>query len=295
MATHAFLPTDDVYISEWYADQNFGSSVALFVGRFMQPGDLYRSLLRFDLSTIPLTSTIISAQLNLTMFRNEVVSGIQYIGVYHLLNNWSQREATWNNQPPFSITPFCPVWDGAIGVTPSTPPGRVSIDITNVVTGWFNGSIPNSGLVLAGNEAVNDLVGFWSTNYQYNIAWPTLTVTFIEGILETYPAEQINIPSPPDTPVAVSNAIPLGARASVTFMIYNASDSALVKAMLQVGLENDRDGEFFNAGDWHCLGPCGQNGDALALFTNYDAEYARVLIQGQGGERLKILARAQLL
>ncbi|HWP98824.1 MAG TPA: DNRLRE domain-containing protein, partial [Syntrophomonadaceae bacterium] len=284
MAILTFLPIDDAYVSEWYADQNFGSSTALFVGRFMQPGDLYRSLLRFDLSTIPPTSTINSAELNLTMYRNEIISGSQYVGVYHLLSDWNESTVTWNNQPPFSLTPFCPVWDAAIAITPSTPLGRITIDITDLVNSWFNGSIPNSGLLLAGNETVNDLVGFRSLNYQYNIAWPMLTVNFMEGILETYPPEQVNVPNPPALPMASSSPIPLGARDSATFLISNASDSTHVEAMIQVGLDNDPAGEYFNAGPWNSLEPNGQIGDSIALFTNYDAEYTRVLVQGQGGE-----------
>lgn len=48
-------PTDDAYISELNPNTNFGLSSFLFTGRFVQPNDVFRSLLKFDLSgVIPL-------------------------------------------------------------------------------------------------------------------------------------------------------------------------------------------------------------------------------------------------
>ena len=63
MASFTFLPFQGIYVSEWYPLQNFSSSPALFVSRYQQKGDIYRSLLQFDLSSIDSNCTIEKAEL----------------------------------------------------------------------------------------------------------------------------------------------------------------------------------------------------------------------------------------
>ena len=68
----------------------------------------------------------------------------------------------------------------------------------------------------------------------------------------------------------------------------NASDSTQVKVLLQVGFE---EATFFDVGTWVDLQPQGYPGEAIALSVEEIAEYARVLIQGEGGERVRVYPR----
>ncbi|MDD3024723.1 MAG: DNRLRE domain-containing protein [Syntrophomonadaceae bacterium] len=288
MASITLLPSQDAYISEWYAEQNFGSSIALFVSQYKQPGDDYRSLLQFDLKCIPPTSTIEKAELKLTMYRNEVNSAGVCVNVHRLLNNWCHCTVKWNNQPPFY--PNC---DGSVFIGNTTPLGLQTIDITKLVKGWYDGSIPNNGLLLMGNEAMNDLVAFRSSNYSYSNAWPMLKIKFVDGILTKYRPQEITIPCPPDCPIIESDPINLGPREKATFMITNASDSPCVKVKVQVGFEDCPDAVFFDAGQWHKLDPQGYPGEAIALSTTDASELARVLVWGEGGETVMVFPRTR--
>ncbi len=288
VASITFLPNMGTYISEWYAGQNFAYSQALFVSQFQQTGDKYRSLLRFDLSGIPKTSTIEKAELLLTLYRNEVTSNGIYVSVHRLLNKWLDHTVTWDTQPPFS-----PFWDGDLGIDQTTPLGLYSIDISDLVRGWYDGSIPNNGLLLSGSEDKNDLIAFRSANYLYSNDWPKLAIKFVDGILEIKDEQEIIIPACPETPIIESNPVALGPRKKATFMILNTSNSSHVKVKIQLGFDNDPDAVFFDAGPWHCLEPQGYPGEALAISTSEAAEYARVLFWGEGGETLIVYPRTK--
>lgn len=169
MDAPTILSDKDTYISQWYPDNNFSTSIALFVSQYRQVGDDYRSLLQFDLSTLPATIAIEKAELELTMYRNEIVSNTISVNGYRLLNSWQDNSVTWNTQPPYN-----PISDGSTAVSGNTPLGPVRIDITALAQGWFNGTIPNNGLIVRGDEQTNSLLGFRSSNYLISSERPRL-------------------------------------------------------------------------------------------------------------------------
>lgn len=288
MASISFLPAQDTYISEWYKNRNFASSPALFLGQYQQPGDSYRSLLQFDLNAIPPACTIEKAELKLNLYRNEVAGANTMLNVHRLLNNWSQPEVNWENQPPFDYSS-----DVSLSISSNEQAGPISINITHLARGWYDGSIPNSGLLLMGDETENALMAFSSKDYVYNSEWPRLIVHFVDGILEDYQKEVITIPGCPEYPIIESRAIPLGARKKATFMILNNCSSPHIKVKVQVGYDDCPDSTFFDAGPWYSLNPNGYPGEAIALSTSDAAEFARVLIQGEGGESLYLYQRTK--
>ncbi|NLB87723.1 MAG: DNRLRE domain-containing protein, partial [Syntrophomonadaceae bacterium] len=116
--------------------------------------------MQFDLRAIPVTSTIEKAVLELTMYRNEVKDKPVTISLHRLLDSWHQFSVTWASQPPANSNP-----DATITIENTTPLGKIYIDITELVKGWYDGSIPNNGLLLKGNEKMNDLIAFRSTRF----------------------------------------------------------------------------------------------------------------------------------
>lgn len=287
MAQLSLLPFQDTYVSEWYNTENFGNNIALYISQYLQPGDDYRSLLQFDLRAIPAISTIEKAVLELTMYRNETQDIPVTISVHRLLGSWNQFSVSWINQPPAYKIP-----DATITIDNSTPLGKIYIDITELVKGWYDGSIPNNGLLLKGNEAMNDLIGFRSTRFEDSSTWPILHINYINGIIETIDKEELIIPEyPPYAPLEASTPIPLGPRKQATFLVKNASESCNVQAIIQVGYSNDPNETFFNEGFWVSLKPEAYPGEAVALSTTASAEYARILVKGDGGERVYVWAR----
>ncbi len=288
MPSITFLACKNTYISNWYPDHNFSSSQALFVSQYQQTGDGYRSLLQFDLSSIPPGCTIEKADLLLSLYRNEVQSGIVNVSVHRLLNRWMEYASSWMNQPPLSAS-----LDGSIAFESNSIPGIHSIDVSNLVRGWYDGSIANNGLLLVGCEEQNNLLAFRSSRYQNSDAWPQLAVKFIDGVLEIADKQELIIPAPPATSIIESGPIALGPRKIATFMILNTSSSNRVKVKIQLSFENHADAIFFDAGPWHSLQPQGYPGEALALSASEAAEYARVLCWGAGGEKLLIYPRSK--
>jgi hypothetical protein len=58
------IPTDDAYISQLNPNTNFGSASALCTGTFFQTNDVYRSLLKFNVSgAVPSANCITNATL----------------------------------------------------------------------------------------------------------------------------------------------------------------------------------------------------------------------------------------
>jgi hypothetical protein len=67
------------------------------------------------------------------------------ITTYRIASAWSESTVTWNNKPSFSTAyGSAPVTHGAWG--------WYSFNVTNLVRGWINGTIPNNGVMLRGPE-----------------------------------------------------------------------------------------------------------------------------------------------
>ncbi len=285
MATISLLPKMNVYIAEWYPDANFAEYDSLYVSRYLQEGDSYRSLLYFDVKSVPATSTIVKAELILYLYRNEVTECIE-VTAQRLLNNWCQCEVTWNNCPAFDNCV-----DGEIHIQENTARCTVKMDITSLASGWYDGSIPNNGLILIGNELVNSLVAFRSRNWPDSSTWPQLRVEYINGVIEIHECEQLRVPRS-GCPVAESQAVPLGPRKMVTFLVQNDSEKE-VEAKLQLGNSCDPNAVYFDDGPWIKLCRRNSTEEAAALTSQGAAEFARVLIKGRGGETVKIFPRTK--
>jgi len=287
VAIITLLPTENVYVAEWYPTTNFISKDMLCASQYQQIGDDYRSLLKFNLYHIPPASTIVKAELEVFMYRNEVEDYIM-LNVHQILNRWSDKTVTWNSQPYYKEEA-----ESSIPIYHDSPSGPQYIDLTNLVKGWCDGSIPNNGILLKGNEYYNNLVAFRSHNYYDSREWPKLIITFVDGILNTFSQEELQVPVLPNVPIVTSNPIPLGPRKQATFLIRNLSDSPDLKVRIQVGYDNSDHATFFDTDSSVQLKRNRYPGEAVALSTCAAAEYARVLIIGSGGEKVVIYARTK--
>lgn len=148
------FPIQSAYVSQFYNNQSFTSPANLFFGQYQGIGDIYRSLIQFPLHSIPFGSIVNSAQLALTISRNELLAGtIINAGLQYALVPWSQLSVTWNNQPSFNLT-------NTFTVSSANTPGSViSIDVSSIVNKWVNGLVHNDGFVITGNEQLNSLLG----------------------------------------------------------------------------------------------------------------------------------------
>ena len=97
--------------------------------------------IQFDLSSIPSTSAILGATLNL--YVTEVLSFETKIYFYVAGADWDQTTLTWDNMPSANGQFGIPAETFSEGQT-----GWVSIDANVAVQPWFNGSVDNYGMLL---------------------------------------------------------------------------------------------------------------------------------------------------
>lgn len=267
MAKITLTPMMDVYVSEYYPDQNFenfGSPEALFISQFEGAGDDYRSLIKFDVCClVPPTATIKKAELILDTFRNDLTTGSIEAKVYNLLGKWNEKMVTWNNQPPADTTAEDSYTVAAGSLNP------VKFDITALVRGWLNGSIPNNGVIVKGDEVKDSLIGFRSTRYEDSAEWPKLEIKLVDGIIKTYPKESLNIPG---VGAKVSSSIKLDGRLQASFLIENTG-SYDVDARIQVSNDGST---WFNEDNYATLNTSWK--DKVVLTTEAAAQYARIIV-----------------
>lgn len=222
MPVSTFTAVQNVYIASAYPDQNFDNSSQgsnLYVGTFTGgTSDIYRSLLQFNIwepnKGIPPNSTIESAELLLSLYRDDN-RGTAQVSAFGLDNVFDQQTVTYNTKPA-SIPPlFGPVTPFNINIT-------VSINITSLVQGWYDGSIPNCGIELRGLENEhNNILAFFSTRAPYGFAWPALQIKWSQGTLSDTIFETLN-----GAPKS-STVINIAGQEQATWLVENNTDGNL--------------------------------------------------------------------
>jgi hypothetical protein len=178
MAKLPIYPSDDAYIAEYYGNGNFGKDENLYTGNFMQAHDVYRSLLKFDLSAIPIGSTITSATLKLYVIKKDNAAlPNQMIAAYQNINDFSETTVTWNNAPRVDQTVAYP------GILPDTIPDAghyIDIDVLDLVKSWFDKSKANYGITVVARyeDTINSIIRYKSKEYSDNNKKPVLEINY---------------------------------------------------------------------------------------------------------------------
>lgn len=172
----------DTTLDQAQPNTNFWSATggdALRVG--YDTGGIKRGLLRFNLSSIPAGSTITSANLRLYYGYWFDYSGYyRTVTAYRVTEPWLEELVTWNNRPGSAES------YGHVNLIAGTQGDfhYYDWDVTGLVQAWVNGSYPNHGILLRGNESFG-LRGFfsWESGDAYT---PQLVVSFTPNPLQVY-------------------------------------------------------------------------------------------------------------
>ncbi len=121
--------TGDAYISERYDGRNYGDSRTMYVRS--KPQENMRSLIKFDTSSIPPGSMIISATLKLDA-KSIPKASRNYI-INRALASWDELSVTWNSKPAVAPSPT------SSASTPSSP-GWMEWDVTSDIQAFVNGN-----------------------------------------------------------------------------------------------------------------------------------------------------------
>lgn len=213
MPVLSLLPSDDTFIASAYPTTVFGSYHFLYMGVYVFPADSYRTLVKFDLSSIPQGVNITEATLNLYIFRKDV-PGPEILSVFLNQSNFSQNTVTYLNAP--AITPT--------GITATVTDADlnhfISIDITQLAQQWRANPATNYGITIIGPENTYSLIGSYSTNFTDSSLYPFLQVTYQDSCNCT--SDMINeVTQSGDYVINESNTILLNQRVLGTFSVEN--------------------------------------------------------------------------
>lgn len=181
-------PTADTYV--WTGDSgavNYGTqpNISILYGSSAARA---RSLLRFDLSSIPSDATVSKATLGLTLSSTSG-SGTITMNVFRATQDWMEEIVTWNTQPTTN--------EQITSSLVNRDPGTKTWDLTTAAQNWISGAWANQGFIVIGREsgAATDAYTrlFWSRE---GATPPTLSITY------TVPADTR---APSITNVAISN------------------------------------------------------------------------------------------
>jgi len=130
----------DTYVYITDPDDNWADSERVSAGA--GAGNIARAYLEFDLDLLPENAVITGASLGLVYWFTSNAA-IAPIGAYNVEEAWGEDLLTWNNQPDFATTA-----EYAATVPAGVTDGFIYWHISDLVKSWFDGTIPNYGVVL---------------------------------------------------------------------------------------------------------------------------------------------------
>lgn len=98
------VPLEDTFVASG-SPAILGSNKSVWIGSFPGNFGFQRILLKFDLSQIPVNSTISSANLSLFLNGTIVNDAPMNVRAHIISNNWSEATTTWTNYPSDPIDP----------------------------------------------------------------------------------------------------------------------------------------------------------------------------------------------
>ena len=161
-------------------NKNSGDLIELYTDSAPGSSSASHTLIAFDLSTIPVGATILSAELSLNAFDVDTVPGGADVAIHSLLESWTETGVTY--QSPDGIATWS--WPGNYAATPAASTtlllevlGWYNWDMTNLIRSWHRGELSNHGMVLLGTEDRN-WAAFNSSDNPDPVSRPKLTVTY---------------------------------------------------------------------------------------------------------------------
>lgn len=178
--TLKFYPVQDAFVREGIPTLNYGTEQSMAVGHHSILNESYRSLIQFDISSLPKDIIIDKALVNLSSSESRKTS--QQLGMFSLQSEWTELGVTWNNQPAISnLLDIQNIKDG-----------KITFDITSETKNWYDGSIKNYGLeIKAINETVPEHVQF--NTRESSADKPYLEITYRDKTI--YSSGRSDIPS----------------------------------------------------------------------------------------------------
>ncbi len=177
----------DSYMSAGAPTTNYGTNTKLFACGYADQGagNRIRPILKFDVSSIPTSTTISSATLFVYSYDTAQVRGsFNFYGLYPVTRSWTESQVTWNIAAT-GINWTTPGGDYTATTADATAYKQASagvwyaFDVTGRVQGWVTTPAGNYGWVLkVTDENQHNQDYFTSSNNTDTIHRPRLVVNY---------------------------------------------------------------------------------------------------------------------
>lgn len=197
MTTYSSQPAEaaanDTYLNSNAATTNYGTDQYLFVGDDNSAAGVYRGLIKFDLSSIPVYAIIMSATLTLTHAgATDKTSNARTMRAFRTKRAWVEAEATWNKYTTLASwstaggfhADDCEQTDvGSVSVPDTQVDGvTFAITLTNAsVQAMVDGTFTNNGWLIKVDTEVDDRHTFASATYATAGYRPILVIEYSLG------------------------------------------------------------------------------------------------------------------
>lgn len=227
----------DTYISQLNSTTNYGTAVGLDIGGFASDNDIYRSLLQFDLSSIPANVYITDAYISLYFYARSNTDSHTY-GIHKVTSEWNEATVTWATQPTFDDTSLYNVNIGSVSVTKSWYIGALVRD-------WYTGAAPNYGIIIKSeSESTENGIKEAASSANTTYAKPSLTVIYNYKPVAT-PTDPTGTDAVPEIINTLTPRLTWSysdadadAQASFQIIIKRASDNAIIKDTGEIASAN---------------------------------------------------------
>ncbi|HUW82091.1 MAG TPA: Calx-beta domain-containing protein, partial [Phycisphaerae bacterium] len=183
----SYAGCDDNWIYDLYPDLNYGNNDWGNGVGFYASG-VKRSLIKFDVSAIPTTVTVMSAKLQIMI---EKADGTKTIEAYQVYRPWTRTGSTWNNYDGGSLWASAGCSDttvdrsgvlaGSVVIASGDVGQWKEIDLdAGLVQGWVAGTNPNNGVLLKAVDEAALEIRYRAENYTTVGERPKLVVTYMD-------------------------------------------------------------------------------------------------------------------
>jgi len=141
--TKTLYPTDDTFVWQESSGSNYGDEefmkIKNFNGWFLDDDNQMDGLIKFDVTSIPTGSTIVSAKLYLYYYDYDYNNPDAHsvLELYRMTSNWDEDTVTWNTRPVYSVL-----------TTSATVPSSfawIDWDVTSDIQNFVDGTVSNYG------------------------------------------------------------------------------------------------------------------------------------------------------
>lgn len=165
-------PTDDSFIASGYGDTNYNTYGYLVVNP--RAVSYSRTLVLFDISSIPAGATIVSAILRLDYYAWTVNNPSGWdVDAHRIEESWAEDTVTWNNQPDHNAS------KEATTPMPASY-GWVEWDVADLVQEWVDNTYTNYGIKLkyTSEAGLNSVAKFYDSENATPSLRPQLVIVY---------------------------------------------------------------------------------------------------------------------